>query len=154
MKLYVFQHAPTGERALIKIEKLPPPSLSFSFEDLQQFGACPLVRDQMTRAGNPLSASQHKVSGESESCAHFYNIASLQLLPQPPPPPLTPTTTTARLTGHKAAPLGLLSAFLVSCGCHKMQPTTSQRHIKAWFTLPLPNVLKLFNSSSHEDTLW
>ena len=46
-----------------KIEKLPPPSLSFSLEDLQQFGP---VQDQMTRAGNPLSASQHKVSRETE----------------------------------------------------------------------------------------
>ena len=100
MKLYVFQHAPTGERALIKLRNYPlPPSLS----PLRIYNNLGPVQDQMTRAGNPLSASQHKVSRETESCAHFYNIASLQLLPQPP----TPTTTTARLTGHKAAPLRL-----------------------------------------------
>ena len=63
MKLYVFQHAPTGEQALIKLRNYPlPPSLS----PLRIYNNLGPVQDQMTRAGNPLSASQHKVSREAE----------------------------------------------------------------------------------------
>ena len=67
MKLYVFQHAPTGERALIKLRNYPlPPCLPPSLSPLRIYNNLGPVQDQMTRAGNPLSASQHKVSRETE----------------------------------------------------------------------------------------